>query len=133
MNNIFLKYGSNLASSVNITILSDLIYKDLFTLFNILSEKDSEAGSSAGAGAGEAAEEKTEFDVELTEVGGQKVKVMSLAIGYAPKREFTDKKFKDLVNIADDRMYEDKAAYYNELGEEKQYNFGQSQTLDENL
>lgn len=64
---------------------------------------------------------------------GQKVKVMSLAIGYAPKREFKDKKFKDLVNIADDRMYEDKAAYYNELGEEKQYNFGQSQTLDENL
>ena len=29
---------------------------------------------AAGAGAGEAAEEKTEFDVELTEVGGQKVK-----------------------------------------------------------
>ena len=28
---------------------------------------------AAGAGAGEAAEEKTEFDVELTEVGGQKV------------------------------------------------------------
>ena len=27
---------------------------------------------AAGAGAGEAAEEKTEFDVELTEVGGQK-------------------------------------------------------------
>ena len=26
---------------------------------------------AAGAGAGEAAEEKTEFDVELTEVGGQ--------------------------------------------------------------
>ena len=31
---------------------------------------------AAGAGAGEAAEEKTEFDVELTEVGGQKVKVI---------------------------------------------------------
>ncbi len=30
----------------------------------------------AAAGAGEAAEEKTEFDVELTEVGGQKVKVI---------------------------------------------------------
>ena len=33
---------------------------------------------AAGAGAGEAAEEKTEFDVELTEVGGQKVKVIIL-------------------------------------------------------
>ena len=31
---------------------------------------------AAGAGAGEAAEEKTEFDVELTEVGAQKVKVI---------------------------------------------------------
>ena len=31
---------------------------------------------AAGAGAGEAAEEKTEVDVELTEVGGQKVKVI---------------------------------------------------------
>ena len=30
----------------------------------------------AAAGAGEAAEEKTEFDVELTEVGDQKVKVI---------------------------------------------------------
>ena len=33
---------------------------------------------AAGAGAGEAAEEKTEFDVELTEVGGQKVKVIKV-------------------------------------------------------
>ena len=31
---------------------------------------------AAGAGAAEVAEEKTEFDVELTEVGGQKVKVI---------------------------------------------------------
>ena len=31
---------------------------------------------AAGAGAGAAAEEKTEFDVELTEVGAQKVKVI---------------------------------------------------------
>jgi large subunit ribosomal protein L7/L12 len=39
---------------------------------------------AAGAGAGEAAEEKTEFDVELTEVGGQKVKVIKVV------REITD-------------------------------------------
>ena len=31
---------------------------------------------AAGGAAGEAAEEKTEFDVELTEIGDQKVKVI---------------------------------------------------------
>ena len=34
----------------------------------------------AAAGAGEAAEEKTEFDVELTEVGPNKVKVIIVAL-----------------------------------------------------
>ena len=33
---------------------------------------------AAAAGAGEAAEEKTEFDVELTEVGAEKVKVIKV-------------------------------------------------------
>ena len=32
----------------------------------------------AAAGAGEAAEEKTEFDVELTDVGANKVKVIKV-------------------------------------------------------
>ena len=52
---------------------------------------------AAGAGAGEAAEEKTEFDVELTEVGGQKVKVIKVV------REATGlglKEAKDLVDNA---------------------------------
>ena len=52
---------------------------------------------AAGAGAGEAAEEKTEFDVELTEVGGQKVKVIKVV------REITGlglKEAKDLVDGA---------------------------------
>ena len=44
---------------------------------------------AAGAGAGEAAEEKTEFDVELTEVGGQKVKVIKVV------REITGLGFKE--------------------------------------
>ena len=35
----------------------------------------------AAAGAGEAAEEKTEFDVELTEVGPNKVKVIKVVRG----------------------------------------------------
>ena len=34
--------------------------------------------AAAGAGAAEAAEEKTEFDVELTEVGSEKVKVIKV-------------------------------------------------------
>ena len=33
--------------------------------------------AAAGAAAGGAAEEKTEFDVELTEVGAEKVKVIN--------------------------------------------------------
>ena len=34
--------------------------------------------AAAGAGAADAAEEKTEFDVELTEVGAEKVKVIKV-------------------------------------------------------
>ena len=34
------------------------------------------AGATPGAGGGEAAEEKTEFDVELTEAGAQKLNVI---------------------------------------------------------
>lgn len=53
--------------------------------------------AAAGAGAGEAAEEKTEFDVELTEVGPNKVKVIKVV------REATGlglKEAKDLVDGA---------------------------------
>ena len=59
---------------------------------------------AAGAGAGEAAEEKTEFDVELTEVGGQKVKVIKVV------REITGlglKEAKDLVDGAPKVVKED--------------------------
>ena len=53
--------------------------------------------AAAGAGAAEAAEEKTEFDVELTEVGAEKVKVIKVV------REITGlglKEAKDLVDGA---------------------------------
>ena len=53
--------------------------------------------AAAGAGAAEAAEEKTEFDVELTEVGPTKVKVIKVV------REATGlglKEAKDLVDGA---------------------------------
>ena len=52
---------------------------------------------AAAGGAAEAAEEKTEFDVELTEVGGAKVKVIKVV------REITGlglKEAKDLVDGA---------------------------------
>ena len=55
------------------------------------------AGAAAGAGDGAAAEEKTEFDVELTEVGPNKVKVIKVV------REATGlglKEAKDLVDGA---------------------------------
>ena len=53
--------------------------------------------AAAGAGAGAAAEEKTEFNVELTEVGPNKVKVIKVV------RELTGlglKEAKDLVDGA---------------------------------
>ncbi|MBR1860713.1 MAG: 50S ribosomal protein L7/L12 [Lachnospiraceae bacterium] len=53
--------------------------------------------AAPGAAAGAAAEEKTEFDVELTEVGAEKVKVIKVV------REITGlglKEAKDLVEAA---------------------------------
>ena len=50
---------------------------------------------AAGAGAGEAAEEQTEFDVELTEVGGQKVKVIKVV------REITGLGLKEAKAVVD--------------------------------
>ena len=51
--------------------------------------------AAAGAGAGAAAEEKTEFDVELTEVGGQKVKVIKVV------REITGLGLKEAKAVVD--------------------------------
>lgn len=54
------------------------------------------AAPAAGAGAAaEAAEEKTEFDVELTEVGGQKVKVIKVV------REITGLGLKEAKAVVD--------------------------------
>ena len=50
---------------------------------------------AAGAGAGEAAEEKTEFDVELTEVGANKVKVIKAV------RELTGLGLKEAKAVVD--------------------------------
>ena len=50
---------------------------------------------AAGAGAAEEAEERTEFDVELTEVGGQKVKVIKVV------REITGLGLKEAKAVVD--------------------------------
>ena len=50
---------------------------------------------AAGAGAGAAAEEKTEFDVELTEVGPNKVKVIKVV------REVTGLGLKEAKAVVD--------------------------------
>ena len=51
--------------------------------------------AGAGAGAGAAAEEKTEFDVELTEVGPNKVKVIKVV------REATGRGLKEAKDLVD--------------------------------
>ncbi len=51
--------------------------------------------AAAGAGAADAAEEKTEFDVELTEVGPNKVKVIKVV------REATGLGLKEAKDVVD--------------------------------
>ena len=50
---------------------------------------------AAGAGAAEAAEEKTEFNIELTEVGSEKIKVIKVV------RELTGLGLKDAKDLVD--------------------------------
>ena len=72
-------------------------------LNDLVKACEEEFGVSAAAGvvvaaagaAGEAAEEKTEFDVELTEVGGQKVKVIKVV------REITGLGLKEAKAVVD--------------------------------
>lgn len=86
-----------------IDAISELSVLELNDLVKACEEKfgvSAAAGvvvAAAGAGAGAAAEEKTEFNVELTEVGPNKVKVIKVV------REITGlglKEAKDLVDGA---------------------------------
>ena len=66
-------------------------------LNDLVKACEEEFGVSAAAGAGAAEEEKTEFDVELTDVGPNKIKVIKVV------REATGlglKEAKDLVEAA---------------------------------
>ena len=86
-----------------IDAISELSVLELNDLVKACEEKfgvSAAAGvvvAAAGAGAGPAAEEKTEFDVELTEAGVNKIKVIKVV------REVTGlglKEAKDLVEAA---------------------------------
>ena len=58
-------------------------------------EEEFGVSAAAGAGAGAAEEEKTEFDVELTEVGPNKVKVIKVV------REVTGLGLKEAKDVVD--------------------------------
>ena len=76
-------------------ILDAIKELSVLELNDLVKAAEEEFGVSAAAGA--AAEEKTEFDVELTEVGAEKVKVIKVV------REVTGlglKEAKDLVEAA---------------------------------
>ena len=68
--------------------------------------------AAAGAGAAEAAEEKTEFDVELTEVGPNKVKVIKVV------REATGLGLKEAKDVVDGATKVVKEAVSKEEAEE---------------
>ena len=68
--------------------------------------------AAAGAGEGAAAEEKTEFDVELTEVGPNKVKVIKVVreatgLGLKEAKDVVDGAPKVLKEAADKATAED--------------------------
>ena len=70
------------------------------------------AGVVVAAGAGEAAEEKTEFDVELTEVGPNKVKVIKVVreitgLGLKEAKEAVDSAPKTLKEAVSKEEAED--------------------------
>ena len=81
---------------LNVLELNDLV-KACEEEFGVSAAAGVVVAAAAGGDAGAAAEEKTEFDVELTEVGPNKVKVIKVV------REATGlglKEAKDLVDSA---------------------------------
>ena len=81
-------------------------------LNDLVKACEEEFGVSAAAGASEAAEEKTEFDVELTEVGPNKVKVIKVV------REATGLGLKEAKEVVDGAPKVVKAGASKEEGED---------------
>ena len=83
-------------------------------LNDLVKACEEEFGVSAAAGAGAAAEEKTEFDVELTEAGANKVKVIKAV------REITGLGLKEAKEVVDGAPKVIKEAASKEEAEEMQ-------------
>ena len=77
--------------------------------------------AAAGAGAAAAGEEKSEFDVELTEVGAEKVKVIKVVreltgLGLKEAKDVVDNAPKMIKEAADKATAEDIKAKLEEVG-----------------
>ncbi len=59
---------------------------------------------------------KNDLQKAIEEWKGSIVDRLSLAVGYASKKEFPEASIMEMVKTADGRMYEDKRAYYEHLG-----------------
>ena len=99
-------------------------------LNDLVKACEEEVGVSAAAGVvvaagavagGEAAEEKTEFDVELTEVGAEKVKVIKVVreltgLGLKEAKDVVDNAPKIVKEAADKATADDIKAKLEEVG-----------------
>ena len=86
---------AKLTAAEMIEAIKEMTVLELNDLVKACEEEFGVSVAAAGAGAAEAAEEKTEFDVELTEVGANKVKVIKVV------REATGLGLKEAKELVD--------------------------------
>ena len=97
--------------AMSVLELSELV-KALEEEFGVSAAAGVVVAAAAGGDAGAAAEEKTEFDVELTEVGPNKVKVIKVVreatgLGLKEAKDLVDNAPKVLKEAADKATAED--------------------------
>ena len=80
--------------AMNVMELSDLV-KEMEEIFGVSAAAPAAVVAAGPAAAAEPVEEKTEFDVELTEVGSEKIKVIKVV------REVTGLGLKEAKEIVD--------------------------------
>ena len=107
---------AKLTTAEFIEAIKELSVLELNELVKACEEEFGESAAAgvvvAAAGAGEAAEEKTEFDVELTEVGPNKVKVIKVVreitgLGLKEAKEAVDSAPKTLKEAVSKEEAED--------------------------
>ena len=64
---------------------------------------------------------RQEFDDVVGGWSGQQVKSISISCGYVSSDEKDWESFDEIVKAADERMYENKAAYYRQKGVDRRY------------